>query len=90
MQKIGELDINYQAITMDLSAYPGLTLSDIYLIPHSFTIRNVKDETLTESLIKIMTYEITKTFSNGILTAIRTSVSGDTGIVIHCDVYIYY
>lgn len=73
-----------------ISGYSGLTGDNVYVIPTSLTIKNVKDNTLTESTITLMDCEVFKSYSNNKLTVWRTSIPGDTGVAIHCDVYIYY
>lgn len=88
--KVGNIDVDYVPATLTISGYSGLTGDNIYVIPTSLTIHNIKDDTITESMIKLMDCEIFKTFSNNVLTVKRTSIPGDTGVVIHCDVYLYY
>ena len=90
LQKVGGINITYQPQTFNLSTYPGLTISDIYLVPSSFIIHDIKDNTTTEGTIPLQTCYITKTFNNGILSVIRTSLPGNIAVDLICDIYIYY
>lgn len=87
---VGDIEVDYNANTMDLSAYSTITIDDIYLVPTGFRIQNVKDTTVTESTIMLGTYNTSKSLSSSkILTVIRDSIQGDTGVVIICQVWLY-
>ena len=88
--KVGTIDADYTPATLTINGYSGLTGEDIYVVPTSLTVKNIKDPDATESMITLMDCEVFKTFSNNKLTVWRTSIPGDTGVAIHCDVYIYY
>lgn len=84
MQKVGSINIARAYNTINLSAYPGLTDSDIYLILKNIQIAQTKTTTALE------TAQIERTFSNGILTIRREAFDGGITVTIPCDVYIYY
>ena len=86
----GTIDADYTPATLTINGYSGLTGEDIYVVPTSLTVKNIKDPDVTESMITLMDCEVFKTYSNNKLTVWRTSIPGDTGVAIHCDVYIYY
>lgn len=88
--KVGTIDADYTPATLTINGYSGLTGEDIYVVPTSLTVKNIKDPNATESIITLMDCEVFKTYSNNKLTVWRTSIPGDTGVAIHCDVYIYY
>ena len=88
--KVGTIDADYTPATLTINGYSGLTGEDIYVVPTSLTVKNIKDPDAAESMITLMDCEVFKTYSNNKLTVWRTSIPGDTGVAIHCDVYIYY
>lgn len=87
----GDIEVDYTVKTIDLSAYPITTVDDIYLVATGFRIQNIKDTTLTESTVSLGTYNVsTKTLSsNKILSVKRDSITGDTGVAILCQVWLY-
>lgn len=87
----GDIEVDYTVKTMDLSAYNVTSADDIYLVATGFRIQNIKDTTLTESAVSLGTYNVsTKTLSsNKILSVKRDSITGDTGVAILCQVWLY-
>lgn len=88
-KKVGSIECTYISATFNLSNYPNLTINDVYLVPTSFVIRNIKDNSLTSGEIVYQTCVINKSLSNGILTVSRTSIPGDSEVALICDIYVY-
>lgn len=82
--KVGQIEVGYVAATLDLTSYSNyqnITVDNIYLVPVSFTI--TQDGTITGG-----TYNVTKTYSNGVLSAKRDSIPGQVGLAFLMDVYV--
>ena len=84
LQKVGSINIARAYNSINLSAYPGLTDSDIYLIPTNIQIAQTKTTTASE------TARFERTFSDGVLTIRREAFDGNITVTLPCDVYIYY
>lgn len=89
LKNVGTITCTYIPATFDLTAYPNLTVNDIHLVPTSFVIRNIEDDSLTSGEITYQTCDINKSLSNGILTVSRTSIQGKSEVALTCDIYIY-
>lgn len=82
--KMGQVNCGYVADTLNLTSYSNyknITVSNIYLVPVSFTVTATGE-------ITGGTYNIIKSYSNGILTARRDSIPGSVGVQFLMDVYI--
>ena len=89
LKNVGTIICTYIPSSFDLSAYPNLTINDIFLIPTSLKIQNTEDDTLTKGEITYGDYPINKSLSNGILTVSRKSINGKSEVQIYCDIYVY-
>jgi len=92
-KKAGEIVCGYHQKSLDCSSFEDrdlLTVDNFYLMPTSFTVQNIKDDTATEGTITLGTYNLHKTYKDYILTVQRDSIAGDIGVELNCDVYIIY
>lgn len=81
---VGQIDCGYQPSTLSLTSYSNyqnITVNNIYLVPVNFTI--TQDGTITGG-----TYNVIKSYSNGVLTAKRDSIPGQVGLQFLMDVYV--
>lgn len=84
-EKVGTMVVGYTKTTLDiktLSNWQNVTLADIYFVPIDFSITATGNTTAG-------TYNINKTYSNGVITAWRDSIPGTVGITFTCEVYVY-
>ena len=81
--KIGTIDIARAYNSIDVSKYPTLTLSDIFLVPTAIQISQNRGTTGTE----IAKFE--RTLSNGIFTIRREAFDGNITVTLPCDVYVF-
>jgi len=82
--KVGQIDCGYTESTLSLksySNYQNITVNNIYMVPVSFTITATGE-------ITGGTYNIIKSYSNGVLTAKRDSIKGSVGLQFLMDVYV--
>lgn len=67
-----------------------LTSDNFYLMPTSFIIQNIRDESAIVSEVTLGIYNFHKTYNNYMLKVQRDSIQGDVGVELQCDVYIIY
>ena len=92
-KKAGNIVCGYHEKTLNCSDFEDrdiLTADNFYLMPTSFTVQNIRDDTAEKSEITLGTYNLHKTYENYILRVQRDSIVGDTGVELNCDVYIIY
>ena len=83
--KVGTMNVGYTHSKLDITGfaeYQSITANDIYFVPQNFIVSTT--ETITGG-----TYNIRKTYTNGIIEAWRDSVPGKVGISFDMDVYVY-
>ena len=86
---VGEGTVSYTAIKVDIKHYPKwqeISVNDVYVVPRNFIVFST--EGAASGTITCGTYAFNKSYSNGVLSLSRASVSGKVGINFDCDIYV--
>lgn len=82
-KKVGTIVCGWKENVLDCSKLEDrdkLTVNNFYLMPTSFVIQNIKDNTAIKSEVTLGTYYLHKTYDNYTLKVIRDSIQGDVGV----------